>query len=634
MAKIPINISLVANSTRNNVSSSIGINLSNTGTKGYFNLLDSQNNTAFGVSAATNSDWSRAWKEQQLMLEKRNSPRLDHSDPTPLLVDIISSLPPNSSRRRNYENLKFTIEGISPNVGYGLDTMTRESYRDLKRLSKQSQMIYDGMRQPLPEANNLLGTEEGQYVSNLQDWRPAFANAGKPISDAMGSHSDTDHSIIKDAAGAPAFLPSSCVGLLDKVTPQLTDVTEGSFKGVQLEMLQHLPSKIAGNLRHLSTALDSVLSIPFEIASDVYNGLRQLMSQISDLIDGLVSNIVGWVISSIGGLIDGLFPEGLLNGVMDAVSSIADEFGDLFDLLGGFSIVSDIRDILSNILSGNFLAAIGDIFKLGQMLTSGIGSGSFLGGLAGAAIDCIDSQLNSGKASSLFNKINKAVSTGKVIGGILGSLPAIGQGLGNLGSIIGNGVSTLAGSAISAIRNLPGIIAGLLPAGIGYILNKLIGKLCNVGLAGNKGYSVGNTFDNFRNRTFDRCMNTHSTHASILGPLFNKQTDRRGSYAMESDLPLFDDSRFVVGAQSTKGVTMVGPGGSVAFKPFGLFQGGYNYVTTSSSPVSPLSPNRSYISPGNGSLGQQLASLNLSIRGLPLLGMQTNTNFGIVLPSF
>lgn len=634
MAKISINISLAATSNANNISTALGVNLSNaSSSNGYFSLIDRQNSAAGNITVASNSEWSRAWKDQQTIIEKRNTPIGDHTHPGPLLIDIISGLPLNSSRRRSYENLKFSLDGMSSNVGHGLDCMTRESYRDLKRLSKQSDMIRNGMRESLPESSNIIGLEEGKYVSNLQDWKPAFANAGKRVSDAMGSHSDMDHCISKDASGPPAFLPSSCAGLIDNISSHFTNEVEGSYKRNQLEFLQHLPSKIAGNLRHLSTALDSVLSIPFEIASDVYNGLRQLMSQISDLLDGIKTKIMGFFFSAIGGLVDGLFPEGMLDGFMDAVSSIASEFGDLFDMLGGFSVIGGIRDVLSNIISGNFLSAIGSVVNLGKMLMSGFGAGGILGGFAGSAIDCIEQQLGLGKASSLSSGLSKGLSTGIAIAGILGSLPSIGKGLGNLGSIIGNGISSLVGSVVSNIRNLGGIIAGILPMGLGFILNKLLGKLCNVGMAGNGGHSVGNTFDNHRNRTFDRCMNQYSTHSSIIGPLFNKQTVSTGSYATESSLMLFEDSVYVPGAQGTKGVTMAGPGGSIFYKPFGLGQGSYVSSVGSSYQGSPAV--RSYGSNPNYSLAQQAASLNVSIRGLPGIGgMQTNANFGIVLPSF
>jgi hypothetical protein len=433
-------------------------------------------------------------------------------------------------------------------------------------------MIQLGMNEPLPEAGQILGSEEGQFASNIQDWRPAVANAGKPVSDALGSHIDTDSSIAKDSAGPAAFLPSAASSLIDGISPQLANEVEGGYKKNQLELMQHLPSKVAGNLRQLSTALDSVLSVPFEIASDVYNGLRQLMTQLSDLLDGIKAKVTKWFLGAIGGLVDGLFPEGLLDGFISAVSSIANEFGDLFSMLGGFPIVNSIRDIMSNIVSGNFMAALGNIAKLGGLLMSGLGSGGVLGGFAGSSVNCIENQIGLGKASKSFKSLNKAVVTGVAVAGILGALPSIAKGLGNLGSVIGKGISKGFGASLSNIRNLGGVIAGILPMGLGFILGKMLGKLCNVGITGNGGFSIGGIFDGSRDRTFDKYMNHFAAHSSIVSPLFNKESKSTGSYAAEDQMISFENSQFVPGSQTAKGVTVVGPGGSTAFKPFPIIQ--------------------------------------------------------------
>lgn len=586
MAKIPINISLVAVSNLGGLASAASVNLSNAGkTKGYFDLFDAQSNASVGVTTASNADWSNAWKEQQRQNEKRNRPSEHATDPSPLLVDIISTLPAGSSRRRNYENLKLTLDGDASNVGHGLDAMTRESYQDVRRLSKQSEMLQQALQEPLPTQDQIIGSEEGQAVSNIQSWKPAFANANKNVSDALGSHADMDHSIAKDAAGPAAFLPTSASYLMDKTTPFLTNEVEGGFKHNQMEMLKHLPSKVAGSMRQLSTALDSVLSVPFEIASDVYNGLRMLMTQLSDLLDAIKTKLMKWGMSLIGGLVDGLFPEGLLDGVIQAVSSIAGEFSSLFDMLGGFSIVGKIKDVFSSILSGNFMSAIKSVAGLAGLLASGLGSGALLGGLAGKSIDCIERQLGLSKSG----KLNKNVAKGIALAGILGFLPMVGKGLGNLGSIIGKGLKGLVGSAISNIRNLGGLIAGLLPVGLGYIMNKLLGKLCGVGITGNNGYSVGSIFDNHRDNTFQQYMSSYAAHASIIGPLFNKQTVPKGTYSGEANISTFDDSPYAKGTQSSKGMTMVGPGGSLSYKPFGAFQS--NRTTNRQSPSSMVNLN-------------------------------------------
>ena len=505
-----------------------------------------------------------------MAVEKRRRYKEDHTDPTSLLIDVISSLPVNSLRRRSYENLKLTLDGEASNVGHGLDTMTRESYRDLHRLAKQSDMIHIAMQQPLPSIEDAVGVEEGQYVSNMQDWRPAFANAGRRVSDAMGSHSDIDHMVVKDASGHAAFLPSACMQLVDKVSSFLGDQIEGAFKFTQSDLLKNLPNKISGSIRQLSTALDSILAVPFEIASDVYNGLRRLISEISDLIDSIKTKIFTWFTSAFGGLTDGIFPDGLLQGIISVISTIADEFSDVFDLLGGFSVVSNIRDIFSNIISGNFMGALQSAAKLAKLVSSGLASAVIVGGAAGMPFECLEKLLGLNKINSILRKVSQGIAIGTAIVGVLGSLSSVGKGLGNLGTIIGQTIKGIVGTAVSVIRNLGGIIAGLLPAGLSYVLGKLFGKLCNVGVVGNQGYSIGSIFDKNRNRSFEKAMYTHASHALILGPLFNKQTVQRGSYANDVALGSYENSLYVPGAQGAKGVTMVGPGGSITFRPFGI----------------------------------------------------------------
>jgi hypothetical protein len=568
MAKIPINISLVTTSVTNNIASTVNLNLSNAGgSKDYFGLLNLQTNSNIGITAASDDEWSNAWKQQQLG-NGGTREREHHTDPTPLLADVISSLPLNSSRRRSYENIKLTLDGTSSNVGYGLDAMTTESYRDLIRISKQSDMVRLGMHQPLPNSNQVLGSEEGLLVSNIQTWQPHFGNAGRRISYALGSHADIDHSIAKDASGPAAFLPTACIDLIDNVSSFVGDQIEGAFKFTQTELMKHLPSKVSGSLRQLSTGLDKILSVPFEIASDVYNGLRRLMSEVSDLLDAAKTKIIKWIISSLGGLIDGLFPSGLLDGFVSFISKIADEFGDLFDLFGGFSVVASIKDVFSNIISGNFLGALKSAVNLGKLLLSGISSASVLGGNSNPNIDCLEQQIG---LNRFAGKLANAVVAGSAIQGILQSLPLIGKGLGNLGSVLINAAKGIVGTIFSSVRNLGGIIAGLLPGALKFVLGKLFAKFCGVGMVGNRGYSIGATFDNRRDRSFTTAMNSYASHASIVGPLFNKQTVRRGSYAAEPSLSFFENSRFVPGAQGLNGVTMVGPGGSITFRPFGIF---------------------------------------------------------------
>lgn len=538
-------------------------------------------NKTTNTTTSTSRDETQIWKSQQVSLLKRNAPKEDPSDPTPLLIDKISSLPMGSARRKSAEAIKSTLDGTAADTNSGMDSLTRESYKEIKRLTKQSYMLQKEVKQPLPSENNIFGSEEGQRVSNIQDWRPMFINANKPVSDAIGSHSDTEHSIIKDAGGSVAFLPLAATSIIDGVGMEIVNETEGAFKINQLDLLQHLPSKITGSVRQLSTALDSILSVPFEIASDVYNGLMLLIDEISNLIDGVLSQVMNYIFGILGGLADSIFPDGMLEGLIEPILEAAGEIGELFALLGGVPAISTITGALSNI-SGSLVSVLRGAVGLANLLTSGSKAASYVGGLAGKSFECTSEQLGLNKINKFASNVSKGLAAVSAFEGLLGS------GIGNLGSMIKGGISNMLGSLTSNKRNFADLLSNLLPASIGKVLNTLLGKLCSLGMVGNQGYSIGNSLSSLRNNSFSKAMQKYATHYSIIAPLFGKQHTNKNGYAQESYVNLFENSRFAPGAQGHKGITMMGPGGSVFLKPFGLFQGSNNRYnkTYSSNPVS------------------------------------------------
>lgn len=539
--------------------------LKSTPGRSYSELSEKQKNAPAGASVASDQEWSEAWKAQQVSNSKKNSPKESHADPSPLLIDKISALPPSSSRRRGLENLKNTIDGNAANVGDGLDNVTRESHKEVRRLAKQSDMIHSILDKPLPSGDNLIGEEEGNQTSNLQGWRTHFANAARPISDAIGSHADTDHSIAGNATGSASFLPLANHSHLDRILPHMTNELEGIHKTRQFEMLQHIPSKVAGSLRHLATALDSVLSVPFDLLSDVYNGLRRLIDEIADLIDAVIGEIVDWVISIVGGLMDSVFPDGLMDGLCEAINYISSELSDVFDLLGGFPAVSAIGGFLSGI-NGGLTGFINGVTNLANLLSSGNNALSFI---SGGRYQCTAEQLGLNKLGKLANTALGVLRVTSAIGSLVGGAGNI---VGNLGAMIKRTVKGFLSQITASIRNLTSLLANLLPMGIGYILDRMLAKLCNVGMVGNDGYSIGDTFKSAKEEAFGIAMNKFTTHTAIFGPLFGKQTAKAQQWAQEAALGSFENSRYVRGGQGNKGVTMVGPGGSLSFRPFGLYQ--------------------------------------------------------------
>lgn len=502
--------------------------------KDYESLVQEQkklDETSPGKTAASREEWEAAWKQKQLKLQLERPPlKEDHTDPIPLLLDKISSLPIDSARRKNAEILKGVLENSTANVGYGTDALTRESYRDLKRLAKHSTMIQESIAEPLPSSSELLGQEEGHIVNNLQSWRPSISNALISVSDAMGSHADTTSSINKSPLGPIQFLPQAALVNVNNITSTMVHNIENSFKTVQKALLIHTPAKEAGSLRHLTTAASAILSVPFDLVSDVYNGLRSLINKVSKLLDGIMNKITSFAISAVGGLVDSMFPPGMLSKLINFVSNSLKMIHKLFDMLGGFSALAKMA---SQIMSQLPLGCTGNIF---------------------------------GMKSNSQSSSNKAKKAAK-IGAVLGTVAGLGQALGNLGTIIGGNIGANLGLKTINISNPAMLLESLFDSKI----SKLLGKLhqaCSTFNVGNRGYSVGAALDSLTDNAFSIAMKSYAAHASIISPNFNKQSARIGGYATEASIGFFNQLPYVKGAQGNKGIIMHGPGGTQNRKVF------------------------------------------------------------------
>ena len=533
----------------------------------------------------TELEWKAAWIKKEKEAAKAAKP-VDPVDPTPLATNKINSAPPGSSQRIAAENAHGTLNNTASNVGTGLDNLTRESYKDTKRLVKSSEKLSEEVKQPLPEAKNIVGEEEGQAVSNLQSHVPVITNAVKPVSDAIGSHADTSSSITKSPSGPDQPMPQAAAALVDTISPQISNEITGSVKSIKMDEMQHLPSKMMGSVRQLATAGDAMLAVPFEIASDVYNGLLELMDEMSNLIDGVMASLTNFAIGVAGGLVDSLFPPAVLEGILAPIMAIAGELGDLGQMLGGFSAVSSITNAIGGI-AGSLASALGDPAKLAAALAGGANIAGIIGGMAGKSAGCAASQLGmggmgGGGAGSALQGATSAL--GGVVGGIP-DFPDVGKGLGNLGAILagGAGISDQIGKLTSNIRNPGQLISGILPPELSQAMG-MLDKIPGLGMVGNLGFSVGSAFDSLADNSFGKCMKQYGAHAGIVSPLFNKQHDTKGGYAQEENTGAFENMPFGNGAQGNKGVTMLGPGATASQR---MFPGAY--LNVNSAPVPAVS---------------------------------------------
>ncbi len=571
--------------------------------------------TEDGNIVATEEEWKNAWKKHVSKNKIPQQQKEDYTDPSPLLIDKIGALPPQSKQRRFHENFYLTLAGRGTNTGFGFDNMSRESYQASQSMMRASPMLSDAVNSPTPLApgssggsivpgapskENLLGQEAEGKVPNIQGWKVPFRNAVKPVSDTLGSHADTDASVSKDPNGPAQQLPSSISQHVDRASPQLVNEVEAVTKVNVVANMSNIPSKAVGSLRHIATAGDKLLSVPFELASDVTGGLMKLLDEIADLQDLIMTQVTKFVQSAVGGLVDGLVPTKLTGLLTGPLSNFANQLGGLGQLLGGFKALSSIGSLLGGAIS-SLAAAIGDPMKLAAMLRAGANIAGIVGGNAAKNADCVNHLT---KIKKLQDKLNKIAAAAEVVGGALGFLQqgglngilgaikggsaaitnalsilkggigAIGKissALGNLGSMI-NGIGKGLSSAFAAIRNPGQMLAGIMPLDL---LNNLLSldTLCGALNAAGGGFSVGKAMDALKDGAFDVAMGNFASHSSIIGPGFNKNIPNAEGFAQEFIRDSFESSPFGINAQHSHGIGMYGPGATQFQKIFGAGTG-------------------------------------------------------------
>ena len=406
-------------------------------------------------------------------------------------------------------------------------------------------------------------------------------------------------------------MPQAAVALVNNVSPQISNEVTGSIKSVKMDEMQHLPSKMMGSVRQLATAGDAMLAVPFEIASDVYNGLLEMMDEMSNLIDGVMASLTNFAIGVAGGLVDALFPPAVLEGILGPIMSIAGKLGDLGQMLGGFSAISSITNALGGI-AGSLASALGDPAKLAAALAGGVNIASIIGGAAGKSAGCGAAiGLGGALGGGIVGAIGGATSVGggiagaiggaigggaagalqgatAALGGVIGGIPDfpnLGGGMGNIGAVLagGGGISGSIGKLTANLSNPGQLIAGILPPELSQAMG-MLDKIPGLGMVGNQGYSIGSAFDSLTDNSFGKCMKQYACHAGIVSPLFNKQHDTKGGYAQEESAGSFENMPFGNGAEGNKGVTMLGPGATASQR---MFPG--VYATVNSAPAQAVS---------------------------------------------
>lgn len=167
----------------------------------------------------------------------------------------------------------------------------------------------------------------------------------KPVSSFTGSTLGTLTNLLKDPTGPVLGIPHAIAATVDKVSKGFVDRVDATLKKYKIDDLLNLPTTIMGGLRNLMSIVDKLLSVPFQIMQDLYNGVMQIMKSISSLVDSIISSVIDFFFGP-GGLLDSLFPFSALMELLDAVSGIVGMagglLGEISSITGGFTMVQGI----------------------------------------------------------------------------------------------------------------------------------------------------------------------------------------------------------------------------------------------------------------------------------------------------
>jgi hypothetical protein len=257
---------------------------------------------------------------------------------------IVSS---QGKRKEWYIKLLQSFDNTASSTGDAFERLDKYTINTVKNLHSTHTFIQDGITSATSGiASSISGATEGlqkfeeEAIHDIQGWGAGIKKAMEPVGLCSAIGDSTD--VVKNPLGAPQFLANSISSLVGKISPQFVQNMDDSYKSLKLEGMQHLPSKMMGSIRNLATAADAILSVPFEIMSDVYNGLMEILEAIADLIDGLVALVMNLAMAAAKALLDRFIPTEQLIQFFNAVGDLASFVGDIAGMVGGFSAVADI----------------------------------------------------------------------------------------------------------------------------------------------------------------------------------------------------------------------------------------------------------------------------------------------------
>ena len=228
-----------------------------------------------------------------------------------------------------------------------LDRYTRNTILTLFSVELQAESAVESTLSPV--ADGISGINK-EAVHQIQGVKENLNKLLKPISSATGATLGNLTNVLKDPMGAPSAIGGSIMNLIDRVNPDFANSLDGTFKKYKADELSNLPGQAIGSIRNLAALADSILSVPFAIAEDLYNGLMEIMQEIGDLVDSLISSVFDLFFGP-KGVLDSIIPLAMIQEFLDTLSEVASIVGGATQIFGGFEAITNITSQVTSYTS-------------------------------------------------------------------------------------------------------------------------------------------------------------------------------------------------------------------------------------------------------------------------------------------
>jgi hypothetical protein len=183
------------------------------------------------------------------------------------------------------------------------------------------------------------GTES--ITSTLDSASKKINETLKPVSSALGSTLGTLTQVARDPLGAPELLGRTMSDVVKRVNPSFANKMDATYKKYKMDNLSHMPDQLMGSVRNLMMAADAILSVPLAIISDLYNGLMDIMKEISSSVDQIMASVTKFFFGP-GGLLDSIIPISQIMDFLDAIGELSSQLTGISQVFSGANQVAGV----------------------------------------------------------------------------------------------------------------------------------------------------------------------------------------------------------------------------------------------------------------------------------------------------